>query len=115
EDGHLDLVVVHSPNVVMLFGDGTGSFGAPPPTSVPGTLGVVVGHFSPDHHLDILIGSDGSSNVVLYTGDGQGGFANRVVIATAYPAQIAATGDLNGDGRTDVLLSELVFPGPRRL
>ena len=57
EDGNVDLLIQHSPNVVMLLGTGLGSFGAPITTSIPGSSAVFVGHFSPDSHLDVLAGT----------------------------------------------------------
>ena len=92
EDGHVDLVVQHSPNLVMLSGDGTGAFGSPVATTIAGTLGWFVGHFSPDNHLDIVIGSSGSSNVIVYTGNGLGGFANAVQIPTSAAARVYRSG-----------------------
>ena len=111
EDGNVDLLIQHSPNIVMLLGDGIGGFGAPITTSIPGSSTVFVGHFSPDSHLDVLAGSDGSSNLFVFTGNGQGGFSSRVQIPTGAPSRIAAVADVNGDGRTDAVLADALVLG----
>src|SRR5262249_2879861 len=91
----------------FFFGDGTGNFGPKVTTTIPSTLGWWVGRFSPDNHLGILVGSDGSSALALYPGDGHGAFPTRVLIPTAAPSRVVAVGDSTFCGRTDVLLAQL--------
>ena len=97
----------------MFLGNGTGGFGAPTTTSIPdiASAGLFVGHFTPDNHIDVVIGSTGSPNVLIYTGNGLGGFGNIVQIPTSAATRITAVGDVNGDGRTDVLLEDLLQAG----
>ncbi|HEY2902644.1 MAG TPA: VCBS repeat-containing protein [Polyangia bacterium] len=73
-------------------------------------LGAVAGLFDDDAFPDIVaIGSN--NKVVLYKGDGAGGFApSNVVTLANLPIDITA-GDLNNDSRLDLVTSEFAQEG----
>ncbi len=78
-DGHLDILVVTSPKLQILFGDGHGGFGAPvaiPQSGIPAIGPTVVADFNGDGFPDIAFafGSPNPTLAVLF-GDGHGGFS----------------------------------------
>src|SRR6266536_223194 len=107
-DGHLDLVVsggfFHP--LVLLLGDGRGSFG--PPTGVGGMSGnsIAVGDFNGDGDLDVVVtnpGSDFAGNTVLVLlGEGTGGLSDAASFTVgANPASLVV-GKFNADNVLDL-------------
>jgi hypothetical protein len=99
-DGNLDLVVGNTAftntHINVLFGTGTGSFGAPL-TLTAGTrpVGVAVADFNGDGKPDIVTANAGSANVSVFLNLGAGTGAAFSVVA----------GDFNGDGKFDVAVA----------
>jgi hypothetical protein len=115
-DGKTDIAVANSGNPTVT-------------PAVPGALGIIttsgsqfnyqsigvgsnlepralaVADFTGDNKLDLALTNYGSNNVVLYQGNGAGGFAVKTTKATGSgfngPRDVA-TGDFNGDGKTDL-------------
>jgi hypothetical protein len=116
-DGKLDLIVVNSqiPTLSVLLGKGDGtfetavSFGATPARSV------AVGDFNGDGKLDLAVagGSCKSGCPILHLllGNGDGTFqpANGFIDSTQNSVSSITIGDLNGDGKLDVILSDNTF------
>ncbi|MFD9487703.1 FG-GAP repeat domain-containing protein [Streptomyces sp. NPDC059991] len=52
-----------------------------------------------------LVARDGSRNLWLYPGNGRGTFGGRAKLPYAWPADapVLATGDVNGDGISDLM------------
>ena len=110
KDGKTDIVAANesSANVSVLIGDGAGNFAAKkdyPAGAGPYT--VLANDFNADGILDLLVCASKDSTVALLTGNGDGTFANpkTTSIGTAMmssPTNIAL-GDVNGDGRLDVV------------
>lgn len=122
-DGKVDVALTIVRNIVVMYGDGQGGFSAPVTILTVGAdQGVVVygvGDFDSDANADIAIGiiygpcnpstCDHTDIHILY-GSGSTSFTDKLV----YPGVrgsffYVATGDINGDGRTD-LMGPLVFP-----
>ncbi len=66
--------------------------------------GIATADFNRDGNLDVAISGDDMQTIVLL-GDGKGGFSTRVRISPGGQQAVAA-GDVNGDGKPDLLLSD---------
>ncbi|MGO8794863.1 MAG: FG-GAP-like repeat-containing protein [Candidatus Sulfotelmatobacter sp.] len=129
-DGKLDVAVwcVYSTNsyneVIIFLGNGDGTFTysntytAPNVYANPGSNSLFVADFNGDGNLDLAALSPycGSSNlpcIVIYLGKGDGTFQPAVTYSTVdpgYPLEYntwgMAVGDLNGDGKPDIAVTE---------
>jgi FG-GAP-like repeat len=109
-DGKLDLAVVDAihDTVVILLGDGTGSFhaaGAPIAFSGSGTTSMALGDFNGDGKMDIAIVN---SSITVLLGDGSGSFteaAGSPQAISGFPTA-AVAGDFTGDGRSDLAVTK---------
>jgi hypothetical protein len=119
QDGILDIVVADESNapafqgkgqVSLLFGDGTGGF-----TRGTTLLGgsypadVTLADFNGDGHVDAAVVNWKSADVSLFLGHGDGTFAAPTY--TPYsgpPAYSLAVGDLNRDGRPDLVVGDVL-------
>ena len=112
-DGHLDLATANkgSNDLSMLLGNGDGTFRAP--VQIPtlaGPKAVVAADFDADGNMDLVyVGSA----VEVLLGDGQGGFAARRQYDIG--GRRLAVGDLNADGRPDVVTTGGGFDGVVRV
>jgi len=111
-DGNLDLITVNafSDDVSILLGDGTGQF-TPSPQSplevfnIPQSI--AVGDFDRDDNSDFVIAHSLANRLSLYTGDGQGAFAESSAspIVLGINPVATALGDFDGDGRLDAAVA----------
>jgi hypothetical protein len=126
-DGKPDLLVANycadsecstDGNVGVLIGNGDGTFRAAVPYSSGAyhTVSVAVGDVNGDGKLDLVVGSycasssncaSGSVGVLL--GNGNGTFRAAVSYSSGgYEAQSVAVGDVNGDGKLDLLVANTI-------
>ena len=112
-DGHADLVTTNigDGSLSVRFGAGGSAFTAPVPlaTGVE-PHGVTIADADGDGHLDIVVAENGpgtqtSSIVSVFRGDGARGFAPRAPYTVGRWAQEVAVGDLTGDGLPDLAVA----------
>jgi hypothetical protein len=100
-DGHVDAVVLddyaYTPSCVTMLGNGLGGFSAPIASPISVHNPPVLGNFTADTNLDLLIGAGDFADV--YPGNGDGTFG--AAIRSTVDARSVFAGDLNGDGKLD--------------
>ncbi|MDD5543997.1 MAG: FG-GAP-like repeat-containing protein [Acidobacteriia bacterium] len=116
QDGKLDLAVVDNGvsgadpgGVKILLGNGDGTFQTPSSLAVgtnPNAL--ALGDFNGDGKADLAVttlGPGGSSKIAILLGNGNGTFQSPVMYATDSGPQWLAVGDLNADGKSDLVVA----------
>jgi hypothetical protein len=117
KDGHLDLAVseINGSNILVLLGNGNGTFQAPRAIALPGQgWGVAVGDVNGDGIPDLVATSPAIGGVSVFLGKGDGSFTpvnnpTTGTLPTAYAAvadggcTAIAVGDFNKDGKLDVI------------
>ncbi|MEP6611424.1 MAG: VCBS repeat-containing protein, partial [Mucilaginibacter sp.] len=116
KDGRPDLAFANHDRkyLTVLKGDGQGKFspvpGSPFAVAVrPHTHGVAVADFNNDGNLDLLTDSWGDNHLAILFGNNTHGFSTVVKYLQVgkHPYQRARVGDLNKDGNTDIITTNL--------
>jgi hypothetical protein len=111
-DGKLDLVVINNSNtVIVLLGNGDGSFQAPQSfsTGLVSSEGVTIADFNGDGKPDLMLTGCGVScspgDVAVLMGNGDGSFKTAVLYGTGgWVGQSVAVADVNLDGKADLVV-----------
>jgi len=106
-DADVDLVIAnnvgHSIGILLSAGDGT--FSAPKVIPMGAeVVSVALADFNGDHHLDVAAALYDNRVTCLF-GDGFGRFSRLTSIDTGTSPSALATGDLNDDGITDLVIA----------
>jgi hypothetical protein len=108
--GNVDLVVADyvTSQIVVLLGNGDGTFRKPTTFSIAVPIALAVGDFNNDGKEDLAVveyGGTGESVIAILLGDGTGKFRQ----SASYPSGVETTGvavaDFNGDGNQDVAVA----------
>ena len=115
EDGKLDIITTSNQQNIFhtMFGNGRGGFSPGPAANFPagqGRYAFAFGDLDGDGHLDAVIASGNNEfgepgRVIVLGGDGKGAF--KISSETSVPTgpRYVTLGDVNGDGRLDIVLS----------
>jgi hypothetical protein len=106
-DGKPDLAITSGNVVVVMLGNGDGTFGDSQSYLVGDqSEAVAIADFNADGNLDLAVTDDGLSIVAVLLGNGDGTFQAGVQYATGGTGCVAVlAGDFNGDGKPDLVVS----------
>jgi hypothetical protein len=91
--------------LVIILGNGDGSFQAPVFYSTGDVASIAMGDFNGDGILDIALTDRAQQNVIFFLGNGDGTFTQEPAssnILTVGPAHGVVVADFNGDGKDDI-------------
>ena len=113
-DGHLDLVVVNegTDSFGVFIGFNYSTFRSPVSYSTEGGLnpsGIIVIDFNNDSFLDLAVAFGGSGTIGIYLGSVNGTFLLTITYPIGDNAILFAivAADLNNDGRTDIVVTDV--------
>jgi hypothetical protein len=115
-DGRADVAAsLFAGQLLLLVGHGNGDFTAQPPRDYGAPLRVRAGaDFNADGRTDAVAVTEAADAVHVLHSDGSGGFAEAqgspVATSAGVRVREATTGDLNGDGRPDVVATGTFAP-----
>ncbi len=119
-DGHPDVAVTdyEGKGVYIYLNNGDGTLATPTRYNNPiaaDSGGIVTGDFNNDGKLDLVVGYDGTTDVGLLLGNGDGTFQAPSMIDTSIAAGPLVAADFDQDGNLDLAMSAsdaaVILPG----
>ena len=113
-DGKMDIVTLAARNLLVLKGNGDGSFGVPVMIPAPGAnqSEMAVADFNHDGNLDLVLTNNTpafQSNYISYVavmlGNGSGGFSDAVNYQVGTGDSMITVADFNNDNELDIAVS----------
>jgi hypothetical protein len=115
-DGNLDLIIANTgtPYITILLGDGKGGYSPSPRSpfateSFPHVHGVVAADFLGNGKLAVVTDSWGHDQILMVPGDGKGNLIlpGKLFHTGKRPYERLRSADFNGDGKPDVVTTDL--------
>jgi autotransporter-associated beta strand protein len=106
-DGFSDIVAANGASIAIVLSNGNGTF--QPVVQLPTAASecAAAGDLNGDGKVDVVYSSRNPQSIGIFFGNGDGTFGPRVTFATPalLPPSSVAVGDLNADGKADVVFS----------
>ncbi len=102
-DSKADLVLTLGGAVLVVLGNGDGTFQTPVPYPITGGMawGIALGDFNGDGKIDVVATSGYSNAASVLLGNGDGTFQSHIEVPTADSPLGVTVGDFNNDGKLD--------------